>query len=362
MSVFSNLPERESFVCSKREPVFIFGTGSFGRSVARACSANGIEVRAFIQTTPTAHSVDGIALRSWADVSESEKDLPLLIGIFNRDTPFDRLLALVSNAGFHRIALPYDLYAQFGDILGWRYWLASPTFLRDYVSRLEAVHNSLSDEVSRQCLLRVVAFRSGLDVSYASFKHHELQYFNSLSLSRFKGSPINYLDGGAYDGDSFVQLCGIQAVSNAWLFEPDSENFCALTRNATEFKAPTNCLPLGLSDNHGFIRFEAGMGEAGHIHADGNTGITVAAADQLLRNQRVDFIKLDLEGAELPALRGLAQTLYRYEPNVAVSCYHHPKDLWEIPEYFSSMATHKLFFRQHGYSSFDLVLYVIKST
>jgi FkbM family methyltransferase len=46
---------------------------------------------------------------------------------------------------------------------------------------------------------------------------------------------------------------------------------------------------------------------------------------------RVDFIKMDIEGAEKPALRGGAQTIARFRPRMALSTEHLPDDATAIP-------------------------------
>lgn len=46
---------------------------------------------------------------------------------------------------------------------------------------------------------------------------------------------------------------------------------------------------------------------------------------------RVDFIKMDIEGAEVNALIGARGTIARHHPRLALSAYHRPTDPVEIP-------------------------------
>jgi FkbM family methyltransferase len=51
-----------------------------------------------------------------------------------------------------------------------------------------------------------------------------------------------------------------------------------------------------------------------------------------LKLDRVDFIKMDIEGAEVRALRGGADTLKRYHPRMSLSAYHQEEHPVEIPK------------------------------
>jgi hypothetical protein len=46
--------------------------------------------------------------------------------------------------------------------------------------------------------------------------------------------------------------------------------------------------------------------------------------------EKIDFIKLDVEGAEMDKLRGAQQSIERFKPKLAISLYHKPDDLFEI--------------------------------
>ena len=46
---------------------------------------------------------------------------------------------------------------------------------------------------------------------------------------------------------------------------------------------------------------------------------------------RVDYIKLDIEGAESNAIRGASKTLEKFRPRMAIASYHNDDDLEVIP-------------------------------
>ncbi len=71
------------------------------------------------------------------------------------------------------------------------------------------------------------------------------------------------------------------------------------------------------------------------------TGVLTRAIDDTpgaLGLARIDFIKLDVEGAELRALKGAEQILRRDRPRLAVSLYHRAADWVDIPAYLDELA------------------------
>jgi FkbM family methyltransferase len=62
---------------------------------------------------------------------------------------------------------------------------------------------------------------------------------------------------------------------------------------------------------------------------------------------RVDFIKMDIEGAEFPALRGAEQTIRNYRPKLAISLYHQLSDFITIPRWLSELNLGYDFYLDH---------------
>ena len=70
---------------------------------------------------------------------------------------------------------------------------------------------------------------------------------------------------------------------------------------------------------------------------------------------------MDIEGAELDALKGGEKVIKRDLPHLAISIYHKPSDLWEIGLYLFSIHgnNYKYHIRNYGHQTFDTVLYAI---
>lgn len=341
-------------------PLWIFGAGQFGRDVCSILRQEGFNVQGFIESTPRERTVLGLPVLAWSELAPDQLVAQLVVGIFNRGMPLDELQQLGKSAGFSDILMPWDVYAQFEQQLGWRFWLSSPRFILDKLAAIERTHQQLADEDSRRCLLEICAFRLGSHCAYGSFAHPDRQYFNELTLGPLAGRSLSYVDGGAYNGDTFLELASLVEVSSAYLFEPDIENFRALSKAARSSATPALCLPLAVSDRYRILSFNAGNGEAGSISEQGSAHIAAAALDDVLGGCPVDFIKLDVEGAEIPALRGAAQLIKHRRPVLAISLYHRAQDIWEIPLLLSEICeNYRFYIRQHYGNSFDSVLYAI---
>jgi FkbM family methyltransferase len=178
----------------------------------------------------------------------------------------------------------------------------------------------------------------GRGLSYLLAEHQWMVEHNPRNTVRH-GEIV--LDCGAHIGvftSKALELGAAKVVA----VEPDPSNLESLRRNfSREIAAGRVVLaPVAVWSSEGKLSL--------HLGTHGNTGVNSVVADQggtsvevpattidrlvdRLRLPRVDFIKMDIEGAEREALRGAAATLKKYRPRLMLDMYHRPDDPVVLP-------------------------------
>jgi hypothetical protein len=73
---------------------------------------------------------------------------------------------------------------------------------------------------------------------------------------------------------------------------------------------------------------------------------------------KIDFVKMDIEGAELSAIKGAASSIRKFKPKLAISLYHKPTDIFEIPLYISKeFSFYEMFIEHYTIHEEETVLY-----
>ena len=76
--------------------------------------------------------------------------------------------------------------------------------------------------------------------------------------------------------------------------------------------------------------------------------------------EQIDFLKTDIEGAEMSALRGGKNLIVNSRPILAISIYHSLDDIVDIPCYLNALLkNYKFFVRHHSFTLGETVLYGI---
>ena len=177
-----------------------------------------------------------------------------------------------------------------------------------------------------------------------------------------------FVDGGAYDGQTglaFAKWCK-DKYSKIFAFEPDRVNYRMCCENVKN-NGRIEVINAGLGELPGVATFYAGGASGSHIVAEemawsyqANVAeeIKIVSLDDFTKDTTIGFIKLDVEGAELDALRGARNTILRDKPFLAVSVYHKPGDVLEIMNYLQELNLgYRFWLRHYDFWSWETVLY-----
>ncbi|WP_286153226.1 FkbM family methyltransferase, partial [Sporofaciens musculi] len=76
--------------------------------------------------------------------------------------------------------------------------------------------------------------------------------------------------------------------------------------------------------------------------------------------EKVTYIKMDIEGSEIPALEGARNIITKHKPKLAICSYHMLDDLWNIPMKIHEICPdYKFYIRCHTPVLYDKVLYAV---
>jgi len=187
------------------------------------------------------------------------------------------------------------------------------------------------------------------------------QYFD---LPYFK--PQNnefFIDAGGYDGGStkcFFDWLG-NFCGRSIIFEPNNIQYEVCKNNMQSYDN-VKVVNKGLWHKKETLKFYKSGDGGSHINGDGEETIEVIGLDEELKDERepVTFIKMDIEGAELNALKGAEQTIRKYKPKLAICIYHKPEDMWEIPNLLLEFVPdYKFYIRHYSSTYLETVLYAL---
>lgn len=331
--------------------VFIFGTKQMGLKVAEVLEKNSILISGFIDNDL---NKQGLKINNIKIVSPDEivdKNAIILIATLTYSFEIEKQL---KELGFKNIipfvplSLYYDDLAKFNQTIN---------NLVDDVIKNEHEYNKLQDlfedEISKQTLDYIIEYRKTLKTElFSKINQNRIQYFE-----KFLGDKIDvFVDGGGFDGDT--SSCFIKkypTYSKIYFFEPDVISLQKAQVNLKQFKN-IEYLPYGISDKEEFLKFSA-SGDLGSFFSEtGDLTIKCVALDEIIKEQKA-FIKLDIEGSELAALKG-ATRLIKNNSTLAICVYHKPEDLYVIPNFILSLNDrYKFYLRHYSNSIFETVLY-----
>ena len=144
-----------------------------------------------------------------------------------------------------------------------------------------------------------------------------------------------FIDCGTYDGATAVRF--VNMGCKVYGFEIEKNLYAKARKVAEEKNFIVENLGLG-SRKHEMKYISSGA--ATRLSSQGTETTQITTIDNYVGENklpRVDFIKMDVEGAELDILKGAAITLAKYKPTLALSAYHRLDDFWTLTKFIKSI-------------------------
>lgn len=215
-----------------------------------------------------------------------------------------------------------------------------------------------------QLLLLRIWGKGGSAKVYLSKLFNAQQYFEYINANNIK----NAMDAGVYDGYTSIQFIKyFKNLENIYGFDISDESIIkSKNRDLLDNKIFHLCLyPLSNKIQDIYISYNHSNPSATKIEINPNTSsfkTKSVTIDKFFDNQnnKLDFIKFDIEGGESNALAGGLNYIQKNRPQLAISIYHSPEDFINIPYYLMrNLTDYKYYIGHYSMDVYETVVYAI---
>lgn len=325
-------PVREDMwdiLAKETRPIVVYGMGNGADKLIDRFNKYGIKISDFFASDGfvRGHCFHGMRVKSFSEIKETYSDFVIVLSFAsNRDEVID-MLADIDRA--------HDMYVPDMPVAGEEYF--DREFYNAHYGEIASAYELFDDEDSRNAYANIVTYKLTGRMKYLmdAFSDRS-ELYGELDASKIE----SFIDAGAYNGDTVKE--GIQyfpRLREVIAIEPDPRNYKKLLKFIESVDG------LDIRTVNAAVWSEVGDGEflasgnrnssvsstASYQHRD--TDISLISIDSLSASP--DYVKYDVEGAELEALIGSRDTINRVRPSMLVSLYHRSRDIFEIPNYIA---------------------------
>lgn len=227
------------------------------------------------------------------------------------------------------------------------------------LSGYESTYNMLADDKSKQVLIDRIKFcltgelitRDPLDMVYFD---PDLVVLSEMEI---------FVDCGMFTADTaeaFFKYTD-NKYTHYYGFEPVEVNLNIARRYLSD-KPNVTTIAMGLWSVETNLSFKDDYLNCSMVCEEGESYIHVTSLDEYFADKPhvPTFIKMDIEGSELEALKGAESIIRKHKPLLAICIYHKPEDMYTLPSIIKSFRNDYVFYLRHYTDGFsDTVLYAI---
>ncbi|KPU44675.1 hypothetical protein OXPF_17610 [Oxobacter pfennigii] len=360
----------------KSPKAVFYGAGEHGVAACNSCLNFGFNVVAFCDSNKTGNIdvvVHGntitLPIISPEKLKSEYSDAFVVVSVKNPMFEKEIIQKLMNIGIKEELILNYDDYKiSHSDLYIKEMSGFSDSFLSGHLKGYEWSYNFFEDNISKNVIVNIACLRQGVKVD--NIHTGGKQYFD-LSINGYEFTEDEVVvDCGYFTGDTAQNF--IRSVNNRFKkyygFEISKYN---LSRQkdyivsdkrivvvkkgcwsyATEFFAS-----LDIDSSSRICNAETQRG------AEGTTlsVVQTISLDSFFSTEPdiPTLIKMDIEGAELHALLGAKNIIQKHKPKLAISAYHKPEDIYELPRLIKELnPNYKFALRHYTNGLFETVLY-----
>lgn len=232
------------------------------------------------------------------------------------------------------------------------------------ISRYDTVFEMLADNTSKLVFTRLMQFRLIPDMRFvqAAYDKEHPQYFDKTLVHCTKDEV--FVDCGGFTGDTVEEyIRQYEQYKTIYVYEPSNDNIEHCRSNTSKYPniILRNC---GVGEKSEALPISNSMSSSSFTGTveDGDL-IPIVSLDEDIK-EKITFIKMDVEGFEIPALLGAKNHIKNDTPKLAICTYHILSDMWEIPLLIHSInPNYSYYFRHYNPDqNLETVVYAIPKT
>lgn len=350
----------------KKFPIVLYGAGFAGRQCSKILKSHSVNVDIFVDDdrTKSGKCIEELTVYSYEQLVDycrkKEHVNVILTSIYG--VQIAKKVEKIPNVTIYEM---YDWYTEivmperFGEMI------YDEESIEKYKNNIEKLKKYLEDEESGLIFENLYQYMKTGDINYIyEVSSAEEQYFIKEVLEYFGERAFSIIDAGAYEGELIRAISELNLNVKEWYcFETNKENYEKLAEHAGEnnFKGKQICVHKGLWNKNTSLHV-FGSGTSSKVEEgeyQGNT-VDMVTIDEYFKDTPIDLIKMDIEGAEMNALKGGMKVIKRDRPVLAVSIYHSLEDYYEILKLLlKELSNYKYYVRHHSMVFCETVLYAI---
>ncbi len=335
----------------KKLPIIIYGMGNGADKLIFELHKNNIHISEIIASDSfvRGQTYQGYKVKTLDMIKNKYDDFLILIAFATQlDNVLNHIYDLSEN---HRVIAPsVPVYGN--TLFNYEYY-------KENYNSIQYARSLMSDSKSLEVFDNFINYMLYGKLDYI----RESQTNKSEALTEILKLNNNecYADLGAYKGDTIDELIDTcNGYNSIYAFEPDKKTYYKLVEH-------TKHLPKILTYNKGIwsdntqLPFDFNSGRNSTLSDTSNSVVDVVSLDNVLKNKKITYIKMDIEGAEYEGIIGAKNILATQKPKLNIALYHRSEDIFKLPLLINKInKNYKMYLRHHPYIPFwDTNLYCV---